>query len=657
MRFNLFRFKRRELNQENTIYNLFGFKGNGLRDKTIQELLESYKGWVYGAISKTAQRVSTTPLHLFRKMGDKKVELKNHYILDLLKTPNPFMNQNELFEATTIYLELVGNAYWLLLGEKRYPQGIWILNPARLNIKVKKEQPFVEYEYIVDRGQRQKLNPEKVIDFKYVNPLSSIIGYSPTQAISYEFDILNSMSLYEKYLFENFGQLGGIIEGARNVEEVRKLQKQWESIHRGIKKAGMPAFLTGDLKFKGAPSIKDLLLPDMREKHRTEMLAILGVPPSKLGLTEHVNRANAEANDYTFNKEKVEPILRKIENKLNGKLTPIFSNALILEFENIIPADKEFNLKKNVEYAKNGIYTINEIREEDGRPPVDWGDQPPAPKSPLGLDTDIQEKRTVNIKRIQKYNFDKGSIMWNKYIKKTLTFEEKLFLKVRARFKKEEREIIHNLFSLKQKENYKRDWEDILNNLTLESALDPEAWIALISEIMGMTIKEFITATGLKFGIQIDVGFLDLNAASYLHTHIPKIVGNITNTTKVAIEGAVKKGYEAGESIDQMAKRIHSIFDSATLGRAKTIARTEITGGSNYGILKGFEGADIEKKIWITARDELVRTTPFDHTAAEGETVSINDSFKMTGEMLDTPGDPTGSAANVINCRCTMDGE
>jgi hypothetical protein len=32
----------------------------------------------------------------------------------------------------------------------------------------------------------------------------------------------------------------------------------------------------------------------------------------------------------------------------------------------------------------------------------------------------------------------------------------------------------------------------------------------------------------------------------------------------------------------------------------------------------------------------------------------MDEPFEVDGELLDYPGDPTGSAANVINCRCAV---
>lgn len=60
------------------------------------------------------------------------------------------------------------------------------------------------------------------------------------------------------------------------------------------------------------------------------------------------------------------------------------------------------------------------------------------------------------------------------------------------------------------------------------------------------------------------------------------------------------------------------------------------------------EGA---RKRWEHRRDDRVRSA---HRAAGGQTRPVNEPFSVGGEDLQYPGDPSGSAANVLNCRCEM---
>lgn len=89
---------------------------------------------------------------------------------------------------------------------------------------------------------------------------------------------------------------------------------------------------------------------------------------------------------------------------------------------------------------------------------------------------------------------------------------------------------------------------------------------------------------------------------------------------------------------------------------AERIARTEIVGASNRGQLLGAQTLGYNMiKSWLPYIDPATRTFEkgkFNHAIEEH--VGLYDNFVKTGEPMQCPGDPHGSAGNVINCRCSM---
>lgn len=120
------------------------------------------------------------------------------------------------------------------------------------------------------------------------------------------------------------------------------------------------------------------------------------------------------------------------------------------------------------------------------------------------------------------------------------------------------------------------------------------------------------------------------------------------------LTSALLSGIMQGESIPSLAKRIQGVTDKS-LSQSIRIARTETTRVENsakqdvgeYGKKLGFK----MMKQWVATED--ARTRP-EHTAADGQTVPIDEPFKVGGEYLMYPGDESGSAWNTINCRCTV---
>lgn len=119
-------------------------------------------------------------------------------------------------------------------------------------------------------------------------------------------------------------------------------------------------------------------------------------------------------------------------------------------------------------------------------------------------------------------------------------------------------------------------------------------------------------------------------------------------------------GLSQGKTISEITTDLQRLINSRNFYRwqALRIARTETTAASNFAATVSADVSDVvTEKLWISADDARTRRTPpnqFDHAIMDGVRVGYNEPFNVQGEELDFPGDPKGSAANVINCRCTV---
>jgi hypothetical protein len=124
----------------------------------------------------------------------------------------------------------------------------------------------------------------------------------------------------------------------------------------------------------------------------------------------------------------------------------------------------------------------------------------------------------------------------------------------------------------------------------------------------------------------------------------------LTNTIRQFMADPVFQS--AGEVVQ--SKMLRQKFDGLADYQARRIVRTEATNAANYATeqaaLNLFPGADMTK-TWKSGFDARVRDA---HRAANGQVVPFNSKFSVGGESLQRPGDPNGSASNVINCRCSM---
>jgi len=94
-------------------------------------------------------------------------------------------------------------------------------------------------------------------------------------------------------------------------------------------------------------------------------------------------------------------------------------------------------------------------------------------------------------------------------------------------------------------------------------------------------------------------------------------------------------------------------FSQYSKSQAERLVRTEATNAANYATLESATdmfGQDNLQKEWMTSVDGRERPA---HRGADGQIVDFKERFSVGGELLFHPGDPVGSAKNVVNCRCS----
>lgn len=199
----------------------------------------------------------------------------------------------------------------------------------------------------------------------------------------------------------------------------------------------------------------------------------------------------------------------------------------------------------------------------------------------------------------------------------------------------------------------------------------------LCEQMAGVLKDTNATALGFINGFSAQIYKESYNAmASVLsfdlldNTAVKKILtGEVNPFTKLAIAGEKDKAVILrkleselttallkGESIPQMAKRLKNVSEGY-LSNTVRIARTETTRVENSAKMDVGEqgkkyGYNMWKR-WISTDDERTRQA---HLDADGQEVPQDEPFVVDGEELMFPGDISlgASAANTINCRCTM---
>lgn len=176
------------------------------------------------------------------------------------------------------------------------------------------------------------------------------------------------------------------------------------------------------------------------------------------------------------------------------------------------------------------------------------------------------------------------------------------------------------------------------------------------TDIGGEVMKELKSQGGhyaRKDDIQNYLNLYGPDVLIYLLQLAGSKVTQINGTTLAQLQSELSDGVAAGESIPDLAKRIDNLYLQQIIpNRSTVISRTEVVSASNWSAVEAAKQSGLTlNKVWLATED--ARTRPA-HAAADGQVVALDVPFEVDGEQLMQPGDSSGSASNVIQCRCTV---
>ncbi len=572
------------------------------------------------------------------------------------------------------------------------------------------------WEYTDARGGKHALLPEQVIHSKLWNPYDDIRGLGEYEQarLAAESDYMGAT--FKLNLAKNNGDQGvyivaksGIPDDAQRKQIIAQLREKREMQQSGWFK---PVFLTGDISIED-PKVRavDAAFNDsmMQDAHR--IYIAFGVPPSMADVVPSYSVGSA--SDYwrlirdtcmpagKMVSEAVETVLKKLS------LTPRTSDLaprLYAWFDwSEHPVTKEIRKEAAVTaagYWDRGVSweIINDMLDL-GLPEFDGWDVAylPFSVSPAAALQDIRSNEAVAgadvsspsqgegqgedandqpvTDSLRRLFTERGSVTRSKRDPQEIALWKSHFAKRRgvaklylARFNKvlfEARaEVLRKLEGRSEKGEIRTSplspptspLSPPTSHLTKAAAADFLFDLAQFSDTLTVSMRgvslNALQIAGQELFTEISKDdpfkFPPVRAQLFLsqrENQLKDVADDVWGT----IKGELQAGLDAGDSMRDLASRIRGKFNEMARGRAETIAMTETSAAYGVARQEAMEQAGIQFKQWLTSGLPNVRAT---HDAANGQIVNIDEPFQVGDDMLDHPGDPSGSPGEVINCHC-----
>lgn len=643
----------------------------------------------------------------------------DHPVYDLLENPIPDHPEFDGFMVrylTHVYVELNGECFWIVLRDtKGRPREIYPI-PANWCIQTPTAaQPW----YLVvptqnTAGATMQVDPRDVVWFKSPDAVSPFgRGRGRTEAVGDELETDEFAAKWAKNFFYNNASPESVmtIPGA-SPDTLKEFKASWNAKHQGVMNAAKMAFLGFDAKIHQLQvSPKEMDFNESRKFLRDQLNQHWQIPPEMMGILESSNRSTIDAAKYLYTSNVVMRRLMRFEAVVNRQLLPMFgSTEYAIKCDNLVPEDKDFNLKIANDGWQNGTLTRDQWLVKNNLPPVGGvlgqqyrmpinvvtvdsvpSDNPirdvtPKPaeltteeqqagdvaQQPTGDDTSHPTTTTNELptpkKTVKAFSDDQRMGIW-KAFDKTAEGTEGIYESAVKRFAAIQKKAFQKAFmdgvgsGKKAKDAADRATLVAFNPKVdegLKTALTP-AWLS--SMVAGEDHAYSVLGTKKPKSAKKDAvsGSFDVSNPRFLEWvtkyGLEKAKG-MNDTTlaqlKAQIITALQEGIEEGMSERDIASAIMDLSDQVwgvmSTTRAHNIARTESAATVNYGSVMTYVDAGIEEKDWLATNDGRTRQAH----AQEIKRVKIDEPFLVGGEKLMYPGDPSGSAENVCQCRCVV---
>lgn len=196
--------------------------------------------------------------------------------------------------------------------------------------------------------------------------------------------------------------------------------------------------------------------------------------------------------------------------------------------------------------------------------------------------------------------------------------------------------------------------------ITIDEIL--QAYFKVYSEvglIHGERVGKSINKQIKEFTLRSFLSMFERTLLEWLFRNSSYRITSVKNTLTSYIQEILSFGIAEGKTISELATDLQTRINQRNFYRwqALRIARTETTAAANYASVVAADVSGVEsEKVWVSSHDARTRQPPdskFNHYVMDAVRVDYDKPFNVSGEMLEFPGDPKGSAGNVINCRCS----
>jgi len=345
---------------------------------------------VYRAVNLISSSAASVPWKLHHLQNDKKIEIHDHPILDLLHKPNPISAGASFFENLYAYKLISGNCFiYALRKSGGVPLELHLLRPDRVKV-IPGNGGMPKYYHYKIGDKELKFPVDKltgksdILHIKSFNPLDDYNGLSALSSASFSIDQHNESSKWNLSMLKNAARpSGALVMKSGNYDQdfltksqFEDLKDQLNEVYCSSNNTGRPILLQGGLEWQELSlSPKDMDFIEAKHSSARDIALAFGVPPQLLGIPGDSTYNNMQEARLALWEETILPLLDHVIDGLNNWLINMFDENLLLYYD--IDQISALALRREKLWSKienASFLTINEKRKMIGLSPIKEGE-------------------------------------------------------------------------------------------------------------------------------------------------------------------------------------------------------------------------------------------------------------------------------------------
>jgi HK97 family phage portal protein len=348
---------------------------------------------VYAAAALRARVMGGLDLQVFNGKDAQKREVPNHPAAKLLDYVNPFWTRRRLTRMDELSMCIWGESFWAVEGAlEGNPTEIWWCKPTNVQPVPDPKGYLKRFLYLPTTGGTPiPFEPEEIVWFRYPNPNDEFQSQSPLTSALLAADTGRAMLATNANLFRQGLMAGGLVVpdsdkvtfSKRQAEELEEaLEKRWT----GADKAHRWSVLRYEAQLKSLNvTPKDAQFVEGLGLMARQIWNALGVPAPLLNDLAYATLANLREFRQQLWTNALLPDSQLRSDEIVQQFLPMFSSrpgppaaadyaaydySKVPELQQLARESWD----RDRQAMEVGALTINEWRQQQGLPPVPWGD-------------------------------------------------------------------------------------------------------------------------------------------------------------------------------------------------------------------------------------------------------------------------------------------